>query len=240
MQAMIFAAGLGTRLYPITKDKPKALAPFMESTLLEYNLRYLAENGVEKFVINTHHFADKIEKYLARHDNFGLNISISHEINLMDTAGGFAQALPYFNLKEEPILLYNVDVISNFDPGEMRRMHLEYEHDITLAVRNRETSRYLLFNADNGLCGWKNTKTGAQIPEIIETETNSFAFSGIQMISPSVIRKFETEKVYSLIEFYLNEMLNCKIKAYPHDSNYWFDCGKTESLQKAENYISAQ
>lgn len=237
---MIFAAGLGTRLYPLTKDKPKALAPFLEGTLLEFNLKRLARQGVEKFVINTHHFAKEIEKYLLKEQNFGLDISISHEEILLDTAGGVAKAKELLSEGEEsPILLYNVDVISNIDIPALLKNHLAQQNEITLAVRNRITSRYLLFNEAARLVGWENRSTGEFRPSeaIVKDISYAFAFSGIQLVSPGVLDHFEENRIYSLIDLYLEKMDKIKITAFVHDQDYWFDCGKVETLQKAESHL---
>jgi len=159
MQAMIFAAGLGTRLYPITHDKPKALAPFMGTTLLHYNLKFLSQQGVSHFVINTHHFQEKIESYLAKNDFFGLNISLSKEKILMDTAGGLANAAHLFHADDEPILLFNTDVITNLNVARMAAYHISSRNEVTLAVRNRKSSRQLIFDECFRMNGWVNHNT---------------------------------------------------------------------------------
>lgn len=238
MQAMIFAAGLGTRLYPITYDKPKALAPFNGTTLLHYNLKYLSEQGVSHFVINTHHFQEKIESYLVENNFFGLNISLSKEDILMDTAGGLAKAAHLFDVDEEPILLFNTDVITNLNIDRMAAYHISSRNEVTLAVRNRKSSRQLIFDECFRMNGWVNhntqsTKMSLRTPESLQ----AFAFSGIHLINPMLIRKIEQSRIYSLITFYLEIMDENKIHAYVHDEDYWFDCGKPEDLQKAEHFI---
>ncbi len=233
MQAMLFAAGLGTRLYPITKDRPKALAPFGNSTLLAYNLEYLSRQGIKDFVINTHHFADKINVYLEQNNFFGLNIKISHEIDLLDTAGGLAKAKDFFK-DENDILLYNVDVISNIDIQVLYDFHRKNNALATLAVRKRQTSRYLLFDNNNLLVGWRNKSTGEEkwcnnpIQNTIE-----YAFSGIHWVNKSIFNNLKLTK-QSLIPFYLNEGSKNKILAFDHSNDLWFDCGKPNSLSKAE------
>ena len=236
MKAMIFAAGLGTRLYPITKDKPKALAPFLNMSLLAYNLKYLSNYGIDEFIINTHHFADKIEQYLLLNNNFGLNIKLSYEEILLDTAGGLAKASQYFN-KNEDVLLYNVDVITNIDIQRMYQLHLKENNKATLAVRNRDTSRYLLFDENNILVGWRNITSGEEIwcNESIDN-VQQFAFSGIHWINTSLIKNLKPEKL-SIVPFYLNVGKESNIMAFEHDSDYWFDCGKIENLKLAENHI---
>ncbi|RLD46529.1 MAG: nucleotidyltransferase family protein [Bacteroidetes bacterium] len=239
MKAMIFAAGLGTRLYPITKDKPKALAPFLNMSLLAYNLRYLANSGINQFIINTHHFADKIEEYLKQNNNFGYNITLSYEEILLDTAGGLAKAAHLFDGNED-ILLYNVDVISNIDIRRMYQFHKENKSMATLAIRNRDTSRYLLFNHENRLVGWQNISNGNEIwCDKKNDNVNQFAFSGIHWINSSLIEKLIIEKL-SIVPFYLDKGKDNKIMGYEHNDNYWFDCGKIESLKAAEEYINQQ
>ena len=235
MKAMIFAAGLGTRLYPITKDKPKALAPFKDSTLLKHNLNNLANQGITKFVINTHHFADIIEKYLISNNNFGLDIQLSYEKELLDTAGGLAFASKYFGANED-VLLYNVDVISNIDINKMLTFHLEQKSKATLAVRDRETSRYLLFNKNRELIGWRNKNTGEEIWCKDDIVSNEFAFSGVHWINMSIVKSIKIEKS-SIIPFYLKAGKTQKITAYQHDNDYWFDCGKPETLLLAHNKV---
>jgi NDP-sugar pyrophosphorylase family protein len=236
MKAMIFAAGLGTRLYPITKDKPKALAPFLNETLLSYNLKNIAKQGISEFVINTHHFADKIENYLSKNNNFGLNIKLSYEEILLDTAGGLAKAASFFDKKED-ILLYNVDVVSNIDIMKMYDYHKDKKALATLAVRDRKTSRYLLFNLENELVGWRNISNNDEIwcNQKVE-KINQFAFSGIHWINTSLINSIEIKK-QSIVPLYLDQGKDNKIVAYEHNSDYWFDCGKIETLKLAEEGI---
>lgn len=236
MKAMIFAAGLGTRLFPITQDKPKALAPFKGTTLLEYNLRFLASQGVTEFVINTHHFANKIEEYLIENNNFGLKIQLSFEPILLDTAGGLAQTASFFD-ENEDLLLYNVDVISNIDIQAMYQKHQSSNAAATLAIRNRKTSRYLLFNKENTLCGWRNKITNMEIwSRSKKGIISEFAFSGIHFINMSLIKSLEIKNL-SIVPFYLTEAKKQRIMGYQHDSDYWFDCGKIESLKEAEKFI---
>lgn len=237
MKAMIFAAGLGTRLFPITKDKPKALAPLQNTTLLAYNLEFLAKQGVSEFIINTHHFSEKISEYLEANNNFGLNIKISHEEILLDTAGGLANARKYFG-KNEDILLYNVDVISNIDISKLLAFHNKHKASATLAIRNRETSRYFLFNKNKELKGWinKNTDEVKSCEDNI-SDFNEFAFSGIHIINTDFIKDIKEEKL-SITPFYLQQACENTIIGYEHNNDYWFDCGKIETLKQAEEFIS--
>ena len=237
MKAMIFAAGLGTRLFPITKDKPKALAPFQNTTLLAYNLEFLANQGVSEFILNTHHFSEKISEYLEANNNFGLNIKISHEEILLDTAGGLAKARKYFG-ENEDILLYNVDVISNIDISKLLDFHNKHKATATLAIRNRDTSRYFLFNKNKELKGWinKNTNEVKSCEDDI-SDFNEFAFSGIHIINTDFIKDIKEEKL-SITPFYLQQACENTIIGYEHNDDYWFDCGKIETLKQAEDFIS--
>ncbi len=236
MKAMIFAAGLGTRLYPLTKDKPKALAPFGNMTLLEYNLKYLASKGISSFIVNTHHFAEKIREYLYFNEYFGLDIHISHEEKLLDTGGGLAKVRDMIN--EEQILLYNVDVISNIDIEEMYQYHLNNKSDITLATRKRETSRYLLFDTDSKMIGWKNEKTGEIKSCSDETSIKKLAFSGISLINTNILNSLGEIEKKSVIDFYLKVCKDHKILSYQHDQSYWFDCGSTDKLNRAFSFVN--
>ena len=237
MKAMIFAAGLGTRLFPITKDKPKALAPFQNTTLLAYNLEFLANQGVSEFILNTHHFSEKISEYLEANNNFGLNIKISHEEILLDTAGGLAKARKYFG-ENEDILLYNVDVISNIDISKLLAFHNKHKASATLAIRNRETSRYFLFNKNKELKGWINKNTDeVKSCENNISDFNEFAFSGIHIINTDFIKDIKEEKL-SITPFYLQQACENTIIGYEHNNDYWFDCGKIETLKQAEEFIS--
>lgn len=186
MQALIFSAGLGTRLYPLTDELPKALAPFLETTLLGYNIEFLKTQGIKKFVINTHHFSDKIEKYLEQNKFFDTDIKISFEKELLDTAGGLRKAKELFN-KDEPILLFNVDVITNIDVSDLLSYHTLNSNDITLAVTLRNSSRKLLFSEEKIMIGWENNNTGETIKCNKKSNFSSLAFSGISIINYNLI-----------------------------------------------------
>ena len=235
MKAMLFSAGLGTRLYPLTKDKPKALAPFAGTTLLGYNLKFLSSQGINSFIINTHHFAGKIENYLKKNDFFGLDITISYEEELLDTAGGVAKIRDKIN--EDQLLLYNVDVVSNIDIEKMYNYHCDNRTDITLAIRNRSTSRFLLFDDNNVMTGWKNENTGELKRCNEKEEYNKFAFSGITILNTDILNEIGIIEKKSLINFYLDICKNRKILAFNHDDNFWFDCGSMEKLKRAEDFI---
>jgi len=234
MIAMIFAAGLGTRLYPLTKDKPKALAPFLDTTLLEYNLRYLSSFGITKFIVNTHHFADKIQEYLYDNDYFNLDITVSYEEVLLDTGGGLAKVRDLID--EEQILLFNVDIVTNIDIDKLLKYHNDNKAKVTLATRDRETSRYLLFDTQNRMIGWKNVKTGEVKSCFALDDYQNRAFSGISVINTDILDKLGSVEKKSIIDFYLGICKEIKIQTYHHDQDYWFDCGSVEKLAIAENF----
>lgn len=236
MKALLFAAGLGTRLYPLTKDKPKALAPFANTTLLAYNLKYLASQGIDSFIINTHHFADKIEKYLQENNYFGLDIYISYEKDLLDTAGGLANVRNKLK-NEEQILLFNVDVISEINILKMYDYHCTENAKITLATRNRLTSRYLLFDNSKRMIGWKNENTGEVISFGDISGSFKQAFSGISIIDTNILHELGEVKKKSIIDFYLEICKKIKISFFEHNDEFWFDCGTIEKLKTAEKYL---
>jgi len=237
MKAMIFAAGLGTRLYPITKDRPKAMAEVNGVTLLEHNIRFIAAQGFDEIIVNVHHFADKVINFLKSKDNFGLNIEVSHETELLDTAGGLAKAAHFFG--DEDFLLYNVDVVSNIDLRKMLQHHQNNKAIATLAIRNRATSRYLLFNENQHLVGWRNKNTGEEIlvGQQNKESLKEFAFSGIHIISPQMLSLLGEIRKHSLTPFYLQIAKENTIAGYEHDADSWFDCGKPETLAQAALYL---
>jgi NDP-sugar pyrophosphorylase family protein len=235
MKAMIFAAGLGTRLYPITKDRPKAMAEVNGITLLEHNIRFIAAQGFDEIIVNIHHFADKVIDFLKSKNNFGLNIEVSYEKELLDTAGGLAKAADFFD--DEDFLLYNVDVVSNIDLRKMLAHHQQNKAIATLAIRQRETSRYLLFDENHHLAGWRNKSTGEEIVVRAKGDFSEFAFSGIHIISPKMLPLLGDIRKHSLTPFYLEIAKENTIAGYEHNDDSWFDCGKPETLKQAENYL---
>jgi len=234
MKAMIFAAGLGTRLRPFTNDKPKALVPVAGMPLLEYTIRRLRTAGVRELVVNVHHFADKVEAFLNRKHHFGLNIHISDEREqLLNTGGGLKAAAHW--LQDSPFLLLNTDIVSNIDLLALHRAHLRSGALATLATRDRDTSRYLLFDASGQLCGWKNLKTGARKKVRASDVLQPRAFSGIQVVSPAIFAYMSAEEsVFSIIDTYLRAAASERILSYPHDTDIWLDVGKPDQLLKQQ------
>lgn len=238
MKAMILAAGLGTRLRPLTDTRPKALVEVAGRTLLEITLSRLSSFGVRDVVINVHHFPDMILDYLKAHGNFGLHIEISREERLLDTGGGLKKASWFFlqdsKHSEEPFILHNVDVISTIDLRRMADFHNEKQALATLAVQHRESSRQLLFDEDLKLCGRKLGQD--QRPEIVRSSPNlhPFAFSGIHIISPRFLGLMEEQGVFSIIDSYLNLSARGKnILAFPANDAYWRDLGRPSDLEQA-------
>jgi NDP-sugar pyrophosphorylase family protein len=244
MKAMVLAAGLGTRLRPLTDDRPKALVEVAGRTMLEITLARLRSFGVHEVIVNVHHFASLVLQYLKANDDFGMRIAVSEEPLLLDTGGGLKKAA-YFFAKDsshpgEPFILHNVDVISTIDLGRMVRFHTENQAFATLAVQNRETSRYLLFDRRLELCGRRTGQHGK--PELVRSssepqvlsESQALAFSGIHVISPRLLDRITEEGVFSIITSYLRLAAGGeKIVAFRADEYYWRDLGKPENVMQA-------
>jgi len=241
MKAMILAAGLGTRLRPLTDDRPKALVEVAGHTLLEITLRRLRSFGIREVIINVHHFADMVVDYLKKNDNFGMRIEISREDVLLDTGGGLKQAAWFFlegsSDSDEPFLLHNVDVLSTIDIRRMVEFHKQNQALATLAVQNRETSRYLMFDEQNRLCGRRAGRDKALEKVRPSAQTEALAFSGVHVISPRFLALMTETGAFSIITSYLR-LAGCgeKILAFRADEFYWLDLGKPENvLQAAED-----
>lgn len=239
LKAMIFAAGLGTRLRPLTNDKPKALVEVDGKPLLEIVIRRLKYFGVKEIIINVHHFADLVIDFLKQHNYFDIKIAVSDERDLLlNTGGGLKKAARFFD-DGAPFLVCNTDILSNINLSAFYDQHCQSKALATLAVRNRVTSRYLLFNEENQLVGWKNEKTGEikASRNFEENEIRKLAFSGLHVIDPAIFKKMPNESVFSIIEVYLEAAKENSIIAYPHDESIWLDVGKIPSLKKAEKII---
>ena len=237
MKAMLFAAGLGTRLRPYTNDRPKALVEVQGKTLLQIALERLHSFGAEEIVVNVHHFADKVEKLLAENHNFGLDIRISDERDLLlDTGGGLAKVADYLN--DAPFLIHNVDILSDLDLGALYEAHLRYDRPLsTLAVRQRETSRYLEFSLEGELTGWKNKKTGERRISRSVTMVEDWAYSGMAVIDPKLFAFFpENQPVFSIIDVWLAAARENLIRNFPHDETLWLDVGKPAALEAAQSW----
>ena len=235
MQAMIFAAGLGTRLQPFTNDRPKAMVEINGKPMLEWLIIKLKKFGYNRIIINTHHFAEVIHNFIDDNNSFGIEIIISHEKKLLlDTGGGLQKAAEYFDLSK-PILVHNVDIITDIDLNKLLDFHLQSDNIATLFVRNRETSRYLLFDNNNTLKGWVNKNTGDKI--LVDSENQDLkelAFNGVHIISPKMFSKFTSTGKFSIIPEYLQIAKTNTIKGFEDNSCYYLDIGKIDSLKQAE------
>ncbi|MGA3055243.1 MAG: nucleotidyltransferase family protein [Candidatus Korobacteraceae bacterium] len=246
MKAMVLAAGLGTRLRPLTDDRPKALVEVAGRTMLEITLARLHAFGIREVIVNAHHFAGMIVEYLTINDNFGMNIEVSREKVLLDTGGGLKNAAHFFladsSDADEPFLLHNVDVISTIDFSRMLQFHLENRALATLAVRSRKSSRYLLFDQQFQLCGRRTGSDGE--PELVRPSqhTQALAFCGIHIISPRLFGKMTEEGVFSIIDCYLRLAgLEEKILAFRADEYHWRDLGTPDKvLQAAQDLTQKQ
>lgn len=234
MKAMIFAAGLGTRLKAETLDKPKALVKIGNKTLLEHTIVKLINTGVSEIVINVHHFSNKIKAFLSNND-FGIPILISDETGeLLDTGGGLKKASPFLT-GAKPIIIYNVDILSNLNLSEVVNSHLNSGALATLVVRKRETQRYLKFDEQKKLVGWVNKKSGENKianPANFSNATE-MAFSGIQILQAEIFQFFPEQQKFSIIDFYLELAKTQNIQGYFDESELWMDVGKPAELEEA-------
>ena len=202
--------------------------------LLKYVLKISKSKGISEILINVHHFADQIKKFLEENNNFDVNISISDETwKLLDTGGGLKKAAWFFD-DGEPFLLHNTDVISNLNLKTLYDFHMNSKAIATLAVRKRESSRYLLFNSENKLCGWKDVKTNEIVSFSNIESLKEFAFSGIHIIDPKIFALMPNDEIFSMIDFYLKIMKNDDVYGYIDNDSFWMDVGNPESLKIAE------
>lgn len=252
MQAMIFAAGLGTRLKPLTDTMPKALVRVGGEPLIKRVIENLARAGVDRIVVNVHHFAGQIIDYLNENNNFGLDIRISDETSgLLETGGGIKKAAPLF-APDAPILIHNVDILSNVDlkkfyeaaiVSEERRVKDEEGGDAVLLVSWRKTKRYLLFDDDMRLVGWTNIETGevrSPYPELNPKECRMYAFAGIHAISPRLLKMMDSfPDRFSIIDFYLKACATHNIIGYAKDDLKLMDIGKLDTLAQAEEFLAS-
>lgn len=239
-QAMIFAAGLGTRLKPLTDTMPKALVRVGGQPLLWHVIQKLKAAGYERLVVNVHHFAEQIVDYLKANDHFGLDIRISDETSgLLETGGGIKKALPLFD-PESPILIHNVDILSNV---RLERLYdlaaseaaADAAVDALLLVSNRKTKRYLQFDDEMRLSGWKNIETG----EVKGEEGRSLAFSGIHIIGPATFPLFDDmPDRFGIIDFYLRFCHQCAFLGYEQKDLQLLDVGKLDTLEQAEQFLN--
>lgn len=235
-KAMIFAAGLGTRLKPFTDHHPKALARVNGKSLLERNLEYLSGFGIVDFVINTHHFADQIDAELKKIQKPEWNIAISYEADgPFETGGGLAFASTFLRQQELPFVVMNVDILTNLDIIGMFEYHQKINPLATLAVTDRESSRQFLFDDEMKLVGWKNNLTNAMkwVDGIVD-DVRPFSFSGIHVIHPSIFNHMPSKGTFSMVDVYLKIAKDQLIIAYDHSGDLVLDVGKPSSLLTAE------
>lgn len=261
MRALIFAAGLGTRLKPVTDTMPKALVPVGTQPLLKHLMDKLLRAGYTEVVINVHHFAHKIREYVAQNDNFGIKVFFSDETDMLrETGGGIRHAAASLN-DGEPFLVHNVDILSNLDLEEFYEAHLAESISLdtplaTLLVSERETSRYFLFDSENNLVGWMNKLSGevkSPFAELVRSASDNFnweqflqehslkkyAFAGIHIISPEVFRLMQNwPERFSIVDFYLQMADKFIIKGYVKNDLKMVDVGKLDSLKEAENFLN--
>ena len=234
MRAMILAAGMGTRLKPLTDNKPKALVEINGKAMIAHVIDRLSSAGVTDIIVNVHHHADQIIAYL---DNnlFDADIVISDETDLLlDTGGGLKKA-EWFLRGSEPFIVHNVDVLSDINLEELISNHVQNESLVTLAVRSRHSSRYFLFDNNHQLIGWENVKTHEmKLVKPKKGEVHSYAFSGIQVIDSEIFHLIIEEGPFSLIDLYLRLAKSYHIRSYTHDYSLWNDLGTPEKLQEAE------
>jgi NDP-sugar pyrophosphorylase family protein len=237
MEVFVLAAGLGTRLKPITDSVPKALVEINGIPLLEILLKKLAYCNADHIVINIHHFGEQIIEFLANNNNFGLNIDISDEQELLlDTGGGLKRASRF--LKEDNFLIHNVDILSSLSLSSFMEFHTYDNCIATLAVQNRISSRYFLFDEDKVLCGWENVKTGERkITRTPNGTLKQMAFSGIHAGSNKLFPLMPKDNVFSIVDFYLSIAEYNRITYFDHTETSFVDLGKKENLAEAGNIL---
>ena len=250
MNAMIFAAGLGTRLRPLTNDRPKALVEVAGKTLLQHQIEKLKTAGFDHIVVNIHHFGQQIIDFLDANNNFGVDIKISDErAMLLDTGGGIKAAMRLFE-NDDPILIHNVDIISDIDLKALYNAHSEGNCIATLAINQRETSRYLIFNEQLEMQGWTNIKTGEIKPAPLAQRVSDYsslaslnlykyAFSGIHIIDKKIDKylNHKKEAAFPIMDFYISLCQETKLKGINVTGHRWVDCGKPEHLNTAKSII---
>lgn len=235
MKAMIFAAGMGTRLKPLTDTIPKALVSVGNKPLLQHVIEKLKKAGFNEIIINVHHFADQIIDFIKANDSFGIRIEFSDETDkLLDTGGAIKKASWFFD-DGKPFLIHNVDIFSNIDLNHLYDFHIKNDSDASVVVSKRDTFRYLLFDDDNNLSGWINDKTGESKSPLLNfnaSNYNRLAFSGIHIINPTLFNQFEQfPDKFSIIDFYLTVCDTEKIYGFVPDDFKMVDVGKVDVLE---------
>ncbi|MCQ2082972.1 MAG: NTP transferase domain-containing protein [Bacteroidaceae bacterium] len=242
MNALILAAGLGTRLGSYTQDRPKALVEIAGRTMLEHQLRRLSSFGFDHFTVNVHHFAPMITDYLEQNRNFGLDIRISDESGLLlDTGGGIRKAMHMFS-SSGPVLVHNVDIFSSADLKALYDRHVANKSSATLLTQKRQTHRYMYFDDRGRLTGWCNVKTGqtkSPYPTFVPQFNEALAFQGIHVLSPDLLPsldKIETP-TFSITDFYVDSCSVLDIRRYSIPDMLWADAGRPETLEMADKIV---
>jgi MurNAc alpha-1-phosphate uridylyltransferase len=237
MKAMILAAGLGTRFKPWTDLHPKALALVNGKTLLERNLLYLQSFGIKDVLVNVHHFAEQIKHAIIVNDGWGSNITISDETNeVLETGGGLKKAAAYFD--EGAFVLMNVDILTDLDLKKMISFHEKNKPLATLAVMDRKSSRYFLFDQNELLCGWRNTKSGEEIISVQGSSLKEKAFTCVHIISPEIFPLMHLQGKFSIVDVYLKLAAAHTILGFDHSGSKMVDVGRPEAVQVAEKLFS--
>lgn len=233
---MILAAGLGTRLKPFTDNHPKALAEVNGKSLLQRNVEYLKSFGITEIIVNIHHFASQIFEAIEKNKGWGTKITISDETDeILETGGGLKKASWFFQDSNEPFVLLNVDILTDLDLRKLLDYHKSNDALATLAVSNRETSRYFLFDENNVLSGWENIKTDQKIITRQNSQLTRKAFSGLHIISPEIFKYITQTGKFSMVDVYLELSKTHTIKGFDQGDCKLIDVGKPESIIQAEN-----
>jgi NDP-sugar pyrophosphorylase family protein len=231
-RAMILAAGTGTRLQPLTDEKPKALLKFQGKTMLEHVISQITGHGIKDIIVNVHHHADQIITFVKNNNYFGINISFSDEREqLMDTGGGILKA-QWFLDGFGPFLVHNVDIFSDIDLKKYFKAHAAGRAIATLAVTDRKSSRNLLIDKENRLCGWENKRSGEKIISIRKTGLRGLAFSGVHIIDPEIFTLIENKEPFSMTTAYLELAGTRKILTYEHSGDTWIDMAHQDNFRE--------
>ena len=248
MKALIFAAGLGTRLRPLTDDRPKAMVEIAGKPMLQHVIERVAAAGFDDITINIHHYGQMIIDFLEQNNNFGVNIHISDERGLLlDTGGGILKARQWLD-GDEPFLVHNTDIISTLDLKAFYNYHVEHDALATILVKERQTQRYLLLDENDRMCGWTNKATGELKPDpekLRDLELKEMAFGGLHIISPRIFPHLESYRrkegeTFSIIPFDVSACKHHLIHGYHPDNDYlWLDIGKPETLAQAQEILQS-
>jgi len=239
MKAMLFAAGRGTRLQPLTDHTPKCLVKAGGKTLLEHNIEYLKSGGVDTIVINTHHLADQVKEFTDNRD-FGVEVRISHEVDLLETGGGLLNARRFFD-NEEAFVVCNSDIYTDFDLMTLIEAHRSAQSLATLAVADRETSRYLRFNENGWLCGWEDRKKG-KVLSWSDERYQAKAFNGLQVVTPGIFNYMEGfgERFTTIKAYLMAAQTGQAIASATMGDAFWIDIGTEEKLKKLDDHLSGK